>query len=134
MFGHHHTPFSDGGNWIDPLNVRERLHDQRIVDYYHAASQLHEAAPAATGQDSPETFTLADQLEDYLSKGEVDRAVLESARSRVDPVVSGATVFAGWAVGTCWNIRPAYSMVAEIVTDGNRCVRAELLDTQVLVR
>jgi hypothetical protein len=28
----------DGGNWIDPLSAREHLHDQRIVDYYHAGS------------------------------------------------------------------------------------------------
>jgi len=30
----------DGGNWIDPLNKRERLGDQRIVNNYHASEQL----------------------------------------------------------------------------------------------
>ena len=39
----------DGGNWIDPLSKREGLHDRRIVDYYHAAEHLFEAARAALG-------------------------------------------------------------------------------------
>jgi hypothetical protein len=41
----------DGGNWIDPLSTRERLHDHRIVDYYHAAEHLHDASRAALGRD-----------------------------------------------------------------------------------
>ena len=39
----------DGGNWIDPLNERECLADQRVVDYYHASEHLYEAGRAALG-------------------------------------------------------------------------------------
>jgi hypothetical protein len=65
----------DGGNWIDPLSERERLHDQRIVDYYHAAEHLHEAARAAIGKDSSEASTLAEQLTDHLWDGELDEVI-----------------------------------------------------------
>jgi hypothetical protein len=65
----------DGGNWIDPLSERERLHDQRIVDYYHAAEHLHEAARAALGQDTPEAKALAEQLNDTLWAGRVDDVI-----------------------------------------------------------
>jgi len=54
----------DGGNWIDPLSKRERLHDQRIVDYYHAAEHLYEAARAALGKDASESLVLAEQLKE----------------------------------------------------------------------
>ena len=77
----------DGGNWIDPLSERERLHDQRIVDYYHAAEHLHEAARAALGKDSPETATLAEQLTDHLWNGELDEmiALLNAHVERLGP-------------------------------------------------
>jgi len=65
----------DGGNWIDPLTDRERLHDHRIVDYYHAAEHLHAAARAAWGQDAPEAAALAEQLRDELCNGQVDRVI-----------------------------------------------------------
>ena len=65
----------DGGNWIDPLSVRERLHDQRIVDYYHAAEHLHEAARAALGQNAPEALVLAERLKDHLWDGQVDEVI-----------------------------------------------------------
>ncbi|MCO6439364.1 MAG: hypothetical protein J5J06_19925 [Phycisphaerae bacterium] len=61
----------DGGNWIDPLSERECLHDRRIVDYYHAAEHLHEAARAALGKDIAETQALAGQLKDALWNGEL---------------------------------------------------------------
>jgi len=77
----------DGGNWIDPLSARERLHDQRIVDYYHAAEHLHEAACAALGQDAPEALELAEQLKDHLWDGQVDEviALLKTHADRVGP-------------------------------------------------
>jgi len=77
----------DGGNWIDPLTQRERLHDQRIVDYYHAAEHLHEAARAAFGRDSPETWALAGQLKDALWEGQLDQviATLKSHSQRLGP-------------------------------------------------
>ena len=77
----------DGGNWIDPLSKRERLHDQRIVDYYHAAEHLHEAARAAEGRDAPEAFALAEQLEDHLWDGQRDEvvAILKGYAERLGP-------------------------------------------------
>jgi hypothetical protein len=65
----------DGGNWIDPLSQREHLHDQRIVDYYHAAEHLYEAARAALGKDAPEALGLAQQLKDHLWEGQLDEVI-----------------------------------------------------------
>jgi hypothetical protein len=65
----------DGGNWIDPLSDRERLHDRRIVDYYHAAEHLFDAARAALGPQTPETFALAGQLKDALWDGRLDEVI-----------------------------------------------------------
>ena len=75
----------DGGNWIDPLSERERLHDQRIVDYYHAAEHLHEAARAAMGRDCSEALVLAKQLTDHLGDGQLDEviAVLKTYADRL---------------------------------------------------
>jgi hypothetical protein len=77
----------DGGNWIDPLSKRERLHDQRIVDYYHAAEHLYEAARAALGKDAPESLVLAQQLKDPLWDGRVDQviAILKTHADRLGP-------------------------------------------------
>jgi len=65
----------DGGNWIDPLSERECLHDRRIVDYYHAVEHLYEAARAALGQDTPESWALARQLKDALWDGQLDQVI-----------------------------------------------------------
>ena len=65
----------DGGNWIDPLSERERLHDCRIVDYYHAAEHLFDAARAALGRDTPEAQALARELKDALWDGRVDEVI-----------------------------------------------------------
>ena len=77
----------DGGNWIDPLSKRERLHDQRIVDYYHAAEHLYEAARAALGKDAPEALVLAEQLKDHLWDGRLDPviAILKTHAERLGP-------------------------------------------------
>ncbi len=77
----------DGGNWIDPLSEREHLHDQRIVDYYHAAEHLHDAARAALGKDTSEAAALAEQLEDALWDGQVAQviAILEGHAQRLGP-------------------------------------------------
>lgn len=66
----------DGGNWIDPLSARERLHDQRIVDYYHAAEHLYEAARAARGKDAPEAQAMAEALKDALLGGRFDEVLV----------------------------------------------------------
>lgn len=65
----------DAGNWIDPLSARERLHDHRIVDYYHAAEHLYEAAHAALGKDASEAEALAQQLKDHLRDGQLDKVI-----------------------------------------------------------
>ena len=65
----------DGGNWIDPLGERERLYDHRIVDYYHAAEHLYDAARAALGKDTPESAALVGQLKDALWEGELDQVI-----------------------------------------------------------
>lgn len=77
----------DGGNWIDPLSERERLHDHRIVDYYHAAEHLYEVARAALGKDAPEALALAEQLKDHLWDGQLDQviAILETQADRLGP-------------------------------------------------
>lgn len=77
----------DGGNWIDPLSQRERLHDQRVVDYYHAAEHLHEASRAAMGRDSPEASGLADQLKDHLWEGQTAEVIsaLKGHAQRLGP-------------------------------------------------
>jgi len=77
----------DGGNWIDPLSAREKLHDQRIVDYYHAAEHLHGASCAALGRDAPETSALAEQLKDHLWDGETAKviAILKEHAERLGP-------------------------------------------------
>jgi hypothetical protein len=77
----------DGGNWIDPLSAREHLHDQRIVDYYHAAEHLHAAARAALGRDTPEAAELATQLKDLLWDGQLEPLIvtLQSHAQRLGP-------------------------------------------------
>lgn len=81
----------DGGNWIDPLSQRECLHDQRIVDYYHAAEHLHDAARAALGRESPQADTLAEQLKQALWDGQMDAliATLEQHAKRLGPPRDG---------------------------------------------
>lgn len=77
----------DGGNWIDPLSTREKLHDHRIVDYYHAAEHLYEASRAALGRDAPEASALAEQLEDHLWAGQTAEviAILAGHAERLGP-------------------------------------------------
>lgn len=77
----------DGGNWIDPLSQREHLHDQRIVDYYHAAEHLYEAARAALGRDAPEAVGLAREWKTSLWDGQVEDviAALKAQAERLGP-------------------------------------------------
>jgi len=77
----------DGGNWIDPLSKREQLHDHRIVDYFHAAEHLYDAARAALGRDAPEVPALAEQLEDHLWDGQTTAviAILKAHAERLGP-------------------------------------------------
>jgi hypothetical protein len=81
----------DGGNWIDPLSEREHLHDQRIVDYYHAAEHLHDAARAALGREAPEAVALADQLKNALWEGQVEQviATLQGHADQLGPPQAG---------------------------------------------
>jgi hypothetical protein len=77
----------DGGNWIDPLSAREHLHDQRIVDYYHAAEHLHAAARAALGREAPEAAALAAEWETALWAGQVEQVItgLQTQAARLGP-------------------------------------------------
>lgn len=65
----------DGGNWIDPLSKRERLHDQRIVDFYHAAEHLYDASRAALGKDGSESGAMGEQLKTALWDGRLDDVI-----------------------------------------------------------
>ena len=73
----------DGGNWIDPLSKRERLHDHRIVDYYHAVEHLYEAARAALGKNASGVTALAEELKGHLWNGQLDR-VIEILQTHAD--------------------------------------------------
>lgn len=75
----------DGGNWIDPLSTRERLHDHRIVDFYHAAEHLYDAARAALGKEAPEALVLAEELKAHLWEGRLDviLAILKTHAERL---------------------------------------------------
>ena len=77
----------DGGNWIDPLSTREKLHDQRIVDYYHAAEHLYGASHAALGRDAPQASVLAEQLKGHLWDGQTPEviAILKEHAERLGP-------------------------------------------------
>lgn len=81
----------DGGNWIDPLTRREHLCDQRIVDFYHAAEHLYEAARAALGKNSPSATALAEQLKAWLRDGQLDRVLATMAEhaARLGPPRAG---------------------------------------------
>jgi hypothetical protein len=52
----------DGGNWIDPLWEEYFGCHERILDYYHAAEHLHEAAKAAHPGDAKTAGLLAEDL------------------------------------------------------------------------
>jgi hypothetical protein len=65
----------DGGNWIDPLTHRERLCDQRIVDFYHAAEHVYEAAEAVWPKDAGKAKGLGERLKGWLWEGQMDRVI-----------------------------------------------------------
>ncbi len=73
----------DGGNWIDPLNERARLGDQRVIDFYHATEHLYASAQAALGKGSPPAKALAKQLKRKLWKGKV-KQVIAALQQHVD--------------------------------------------------
>lgn len=62
----------DGGNWIDPLWQERFGCHARILDYYHAAEHLHEAARCACPAGGTQAATLADDLVTLLWDGQVD--------------------------------------------------------------
>jgi hypothetical protein len=65
----------DGGTWIDPLTHRERLCDQRIVDYYHAAEHLYEASRGVWPKDEGQAKRWGERLKGWLWDGRVDRVI-----------------------------------------------------------
>lgn len=83
----------DGGNWIDPLTKRERLCDQRIVDFFHAAEHLHDVATAIHGKGTSAARRQADHLVEQLRAGKVKRviATLAGHARQLGPPRSGDT-------------------------------------------
>lgn len=75
----------EGGDWIDPLAQREGSCDQRIVDFYHAAEHLYDAAQAPCGNQTPRTRTLGEWLEAWLWDGQLDQVMtINGSRARTD--------------------------------------------------
>lgn len=62
----------DGGNWIDPLWEEHFGCHTRILDYYHAAEHLHEAARAACPVDLSTAGALAEELVTLLWEGKTE--------------------------------------------------------------
>jgi len=77
----------DGGNWIDPLWEEHFPAHQRVLDYYHAAEHLHEAAKAACATDAPAAEHLAEQLVQLLWDGKAQplREQLTALSARAGP-------------------------------------------------
>jgi hypothetical protein len=69
----------DGGNWIDPLWEQHFPAHQRILDYYHAAEHLHEAARAACPSDNNAADQLAGNLVTLLWDGQTDQLLQQLA-------------------------------------------------------
>ena len=65
----------DGGNWIDPLWDKHFAAHPRILDYYHAAEHLHEAARAACPTDNKTADQLADNLVTLLWNGKTSELI-----------------------------------------------------------
>jgi hypothetical protein len=65
----------DGGNWIDPLWEEHFYACPRVLDYYHAAEHLHEAAKAAHPADEEAADQLADKLVQLLWNGQSRRLI-----------------------------------------------------------
>ena len=64
----------DGGNWIDPIWEKHFGCHTRILDYYHAAEHLHEAAKAAVAVIAGKHADgLAGELVQLLWDGHVDQ-------------------------------------------------------------
>ena len=66
---------SDAGNWIDPLAELQHLADVRIIDFYHAAERLFEAAQAVLGKDTSQAYLQGEQLEELLYQGKVVQVI-----------------------------------------------------------
>ncbi|MGH8337950.1 MAG: hypothetical protein ACRETL_14265 [Gammaproteobacteria bacterium] len=66
----------DGGNWIDPIWEERFGYHPRILDYYHAAEHLHEAAKAAATAVSHgvgiTAAALGDELVTLLWDGQIE--------------------------------------------------------------
>lgn len=65
----------DGGNWIDPLWETHFAAHHRVLDYYHAAEHLHEAARAAYPSNPQAADPLADNWVTLLWEGQRDELI-----------------------------------------------------------
>ena len=66
---------SDAGNWIDPIEEKHHLADVRIVDFNHSSEHVSDVAKALRGRDTPEAFTLWEQLRTLLWDGKVKQVI-----------------------------------------------------------
>lgn len=65
----------DGGNWIDPLGLKEFPAAERILDWYHASEHLHDCAKALHGAETAAAKRLAKQLENHLWWGRTNKVI-----------------------------------------------------------
>jgi len=77
----------DGASWIDTLRQRHFAAHTRIIDWYHAAEHLHEAARAAHPDHEARRKQLAEALTQDLWHGRVGRVIdrLQKRAERAGP-------------------------------------------------
>jgi hypothetical protein len=79
----------DGGNWIDPLWETHFAAHDRVLDYYHAAEHLHEAARAACSSNLQAADQLADNWVTLLWEGQRDELIeqlIQMSRQAGEPL------------------------------------------------
>jgi hypothetical protein len=63
---------SDGAAWIDTIEQEQRLADERIVDFYHAAEHGHAACVAVLGIETPRVDGCFKEKRTWLWEGRID--------------------------------------------------------------
>jgi hypothetical protein len=71
----------DGGNWIDPLWETHFAAHPRVLDYYHAAEHLHQAARAACASNLQAADQLAENWVTLLWEGQRDELIEQLAQT-----------------------------------------------------
>lgn len=73
----------DGATWIDTIAQKHFPHAQRIVDWYHAAEHLYEAARAAYVDDEAKSNETAERWKSMLWEGQFD-ALMEQLQGQCE--------------------------------------------------